>query len=339
MKTFLWMFIDLTQKDEAKGIQSSQWMATSLGIANVAMKGKYFAWRLWLWLKAYILDHGDLPVDQQGNGRTSVIKNEDLASELHLHLQTIGKYVKAGDIVQYLSDKGVQRKFGMKKVISLATMKCWMHELGYWWQHNHCGQYVNGHECSDVISYCQNKFIPAWLQLKPQMWKWLKDGVTEVPLSPGVHPVTVWQHNESTFYANDCCQSGWVEKGAGAKPQPKGEGESVMISDFVSPEYGWCKSPNGKECGRVVFRAGRAQDGYFTAEDIFAQTAKALDLLAKYHPDSNHVFIFDNAPTHLKCAEDDLSLVKCQRGSRSGELMPQWWTVLGKSSEDQMGKF
>jgi len=115
-----------------------------------------------------------------------MIKHEDLAADLHLHLQTIGKYVKAGDIVEYLSDKGVQRKFGMKKVISLATAKCWMHKFGYQWQCNHHGQYVDGHECPNVISSCQNHFIPAWMQLKPQMRKWLKDGVTEAPLSPGV---------------------------------------------------------------------------------------------------------------------------------------------------------
>ena len=108
MKTFLWTFIDLTQKAKAKGIQSSHWMAASLGTANVAMKGKYFARKLRLWLKAYILNRGDLSVDQQGIGRISMIKHEDLAADLHLHLQTVGKYVKAGDIVEYLLDKGVQ---------------------------------------------------------------------------------------------------------------------------------------------------------------------------------------------------------------------------------------
>jgi len=199
-------------------------------------------------------------------------------------------------------------------VISLATAKHWMHELGYRWQRNHRGQYVDGHECPDVISYRQNHFIPTWTQLEPRMRKWLKDGVTEVPLSPGVQPVTVWRHDESTFYANDRRQSGWVEKGAGATPQPKGEGESIMISDFVSPEYGWCKSPDGKECARVVFRAGKARDGYFTAEDILAQTAKAIDLLSKYYSDSDHVFIFDNAPTHLKRAEDALSARQMPKG-------------------------
>ncbi|KIK72051.1 hypothetical protein PAXRUDRAFT_22463 [Paxillus rubicundulus Ve08.2h10] len=32
-----------------------------------------------------------------------------------------------------------------------------------------------------------------------------------------------------------------------------------------------------------------------------------MDLLQKHYPDSDHVFIFDNASTHLKHAEDALS--------------------------------
>ena len=315
IKIFLWTFIDLSQKAEGQGsTQKPQWIAASLKAAGIAMKGTYFARRLRLWSKAYILDRDDLPVDLRGNSKISMIKHEDLASDLHLHLQTVGKYVKAGDIMQYLLDKGVQRRFGLKKTVSLATAKRWMHELGYRWQRNHRGQYVDGHERPDVVSYRQDVFIPAWTELEPRMRMWLKDGITEVPLQPGVRPVTVWRHDESTFYANDRRQSGWVKKGAGAKPQPKGEGESIMISDFVSPEHGWCKSPDGKECARVVFRAGKGRDGYFSAENIIAQTGKAMDLLEKYYPDSDHTFVFDNAPTHLKRAEDACSARHMPKG-------------------------
>ena len=50
-----------------------------------------------------------------------------------MHLQSIGKYVKAANLVQYLSDSLVQKYFGMKSTISLATAKRWMHTLGYRW--------------------------------------------------------------------------------------------------------------------------------------------------------------------------------------------------------------
>jgi hypothetical protein len=42
-------------------------------------------------------------------------------------------------------------------------------------------------------------------------------------------------HDESTFHANDHHKigwSGWSHKSATGKPQAKGEGESIMVSDF-----------------------------------------------------------------------------------------------------------
>ncbi|KIK80988.1 hypothetical protein PAXRUDRAFT_88551, partial [Paxillus rubicundulus Ve08.2h10] len=102
MKNFLWMFCDLTRKVEVKGNQSSHWIAASLATAQTTMKEKWFVRKLHLWLNAYILDQEDLPLDCFGGWKTSKIDDEDLATKLHLHLQGIGKYIKANNLVQYL---------------------------------------------------------------------------------------------------------------------------------------------------------------------------------------------------------------------------------------------
>jgi hypothetical protein len=60
----------------------------------------------------------------------------------------------------------------------------------------------------------------------------------------------------------------------------------------------------------VLFRAGKARDGYFTNEEILAQAAKAMDILEKDYPHDDHVLLFDNATTHLKRADDALSARK-----------------------------
>ena len=83
-----------------------------------------------------------------------------------------------------------------------------------------------------------------------------------------------------------------------------------MVADFVSADYGWLRSPDGKEHARVLFKAGKPQDGYFTNDDIVAQTGRAMDVLSKHYTNEDHVFIFDNAKTHLKCANDALSARK-----------------------------
>ena len=59
------------------------------------------------------------------------------------------------------------------------------------------------------------------------------------PLSGGEHCIVVWFHDESMFYANDQRKLQWVHQNESAVPQPKGEGASLMVTDFVSADYGW----------------------------------------------------------------------------------------------------
>jgi hypothetical protein len=44
----------------------------------------------------------------------------------------------------------------------------------------------------------------------------------------------------------------------------------------------------------------KKRDGYFTNEDIIEQTRHAMDIVEKYFPHDQHVFIFNNATTHSK---------------------------------------
>jgi hypothetical protein len=80
-----------------------------------------------------------------------------------------------------------------------------------------------------------------------------------------------------------------------------------MVTDFVSADYRWLQSPDGKEEARVLFKAGKARDGYFTNEDILKQTATAMEILKKHYLDEDHVLVFNNATTHLKHADGALS--------------------------------
>lgn len=77
-----------------------------------------------------------------------------------------------------------------------------------------------------------------------------------------------------------------------------------MVSDFVSADYSWLRSPDGKELVHVLFRAGRAWDGYFTNDEIICQVETAMTILEKYFPHEDHVFVFNNARTHLKQVGD-----------------------------------
>ncbi|KZP06115.1 hypothetical protein FIBSPDRAFT_914755 [Athelia psychrophila] len=191
--------------------------------------------------------------------------DETLAQEIHLHLQSIGPYCKAMDIVDFLDTPEMRARTGFNKQIGLVTAQEWMKKLEYRWTLTPTGQYVDGHE-------------------RPDVW-----------------------HDESQFYANDRRQRRWVHKLETAVPRPKGQGASQMVADMASADYGFLRSPDGKHEARVLFKAGKNRNGYFTNTDILAQAHKAMDILEQFYPDEDHVLVFDNATTHHKHADGALS--------------------------------
>jgi hypothetical protein len=59
---------------------------------------------------------------------------------------------------------------------------------------------------------------------------------------------------------------------------------------------------------RVFFEAGNARDGWFTYVELLAQTDRAIDIFeSKTRGTATGLFLFDNAPSHQKRADDALS--------------------------------
>ncbi|EEB97145.1 hypothetical protein MPER_03592 [Moniliophthora perniciosa FA553] len=113
-----------------------------------------------------------------------------------------------------------------------------------------------------------------------------------------------------------------------------------MVADFMSADYGWLRSPDGKESARVYFSAGKGKDGYFENKDILAQAHRAMDILAKHYPDEDHILIYDNTTTHRKRAEDALSATKMPKGpSPNFFLEVNVLDEKGNHLYDQHGKY
>ncbi|CAK5267995.1 unnamed protein product [Mycena citricolor] len=80
-----------------------------------------------------------------------------------------------------------------------------------------------------------------------------------------------------------------VHEKESAAIKAKGEGVSLMIGRYVSPDYGWLKArtpgPDGSlDDAEVVLRPGKARDGYQTNEDILKQATHAMNTLDRdYH--------------------------------------------------------
>lgn len=83
-----------------------------------------------------------------------------------------------------------------------------------------------------------------------------------------------------------------------------------MVVDFVSADYGWLTSLDRWEQTCILFKAGKACDGYFTNNNIIKHTTAVIDILDKDYSSKDHVLGFDNATTHLKCEDNALSAQK-----------------------------
>jgi hypothetical protein len=105
-----------------------------------------------------------------------------------------------------------------------------------------------------------------------------------------------------------------------------------MVSDFLTSEWG--RLYNGKECvpfffhplffitqchdreACIFFKAGKNRDGWFGLDDLMTQVDKAINIfkgLTKGH--AQGLFLFDNAPSHQKCAPNAISAWKMVKGA------------------------
>jgi hypothetical protein len=73
---------------------------------------------------------------------------------------------------------------------------------------------------------------------------------------------------------------------------------------------------------RIVFKPGKNRDRYFDSKELLIQVDRAIDIFeAKVNGLAQGLFLFDNAPSHLKRASDAISATKMVK-SASLFLMP-----------------
>ncbi|KZT32519.1 hypothetical protein SISSUDRAFT_1072510 [Sistotremastrum suecicum HHB10207 ss-3] len=267
-----------------------------------------------------------LPTLHYQNAKRAMVEDEDIRREIKLHIQSVGKWFTADHIVEYSGRPEVLQRWGLTKAISPRTALRWLAAMKYQYGKEKKGMYLDGHEREDVVKYRQDVFIPLWSGYEKRML--LKDRQGVVTQWPGLgrfpldRRVVLVTHDESTFYGNDQRQTRWQSSEEKPKPMRKGEGPSIMISDFCSPDFGWLRvekeGSNSVRDARVVFKAGKNRDGYFDGDDFLAQVDTAIDVFEEKYPLGNVVglFAFDNAPSHQRRAPNGLTARKIPKGTQ-----------------------
>jgi hypothetical protein len=196
------------------------------------------------------LRSGDLPLHQLNRKRGTIIDNEDIVEEIKARMvqKASGSFLKAQDVVEIVASAEMQAILVQKRIskvsISTKTALRWLEKLGWKYGKLKHGMYLDGHERLDVVEYRQ-AFVERWMGHERRFHRW-DDDETELP-RPNGFPVPgangrfrliLVTHDESTFFQNDECDMGWNHTTSKSKPKAKGNGQSLMVSDFLTPDWG-----------------------------------------------------------------------------------------------------
>lgn len=227
---------------------SYSWRESSILAAKAVGHGVMHARNLRKWIKTYL--HSEkLPLHRYGTYHSSILDDEDFRRDIQLHLTEIAKkgYIRAQDIVDYVATPEVQQRLGMKACgIHVRTARRWLHKLNWRYQQKKKGMYIDGHEREDVVEY-RKRFVERWREYEKRFVTYGNDGnvlstPTGFPVPQGVRfRLILVTHDESTFYENDRRKLQWVNDKAKPVAEKKGEGQSIMVSEFLTSEWGRLK--------------------------------------------------------------------------------------------------
>ncbi|KAJ7455083.1 hypothetical protein FB451DRAFT_985540, partial [Mycena latifolia] len=230
---------------------SYTWRQSSMIVSESQGHGSYLARRIREWLHTY-LSTDKLPLHKIGRYASSLLDDEDFSLAIKLHLQAVAEkngHFRANTIVDYVASPEMQALLVERGVpvqqhtISVWTARRWLKTLDFRFGRRKNGMYIDGHERDDVVKY-RMAFVKRWIEeYEPRIAKFNTEGVC-IGLPGGTcldgkpYRLIVATHDESTFFGNDRLKVGWIHPSFKAKPEPKGQGQSIMISDFLTPEWG-----------------------------------------------------------------------------------------------------
>jgi hypothetical protein len=215
----------------------------SIMAAKAVNRGQSHALQLRRWITAYMHD-GTLPTHRL-RGRRSILSNEDIKLKLHSHLLELQatRDVQAQDVCDYMASDKIKAYLGRTYTIKLNTASSWMAELAWSFGGSERGMYIDGHEREDVRQY-RTAFLERWTTYEERMLLLDRNAVvTKLPHIDASDParsrrLVLYTHDESTFYSNDRRKQRWIHPDMTRVPQPKDQGESLMVADLLSPEFG-----------------------------------------------------------------------------------------------------
>jgi len=200
-------------------------------------------------IRTWILDfvqEGKLPFHSYGYTRQTVLEDEDVVQEIQGELSQKSKagFIWAQNVCDIVAGEKLQNLFlrlGVQKpFISLSTAQRWLAKLKWRYRKVKNGMYIDGHERDDVVAY-RCTFVHRWAEYKTRFPFWDNN---PHPHPSNSHALVLITYDESTFFQNDERTTRWSHQDSRPAPKPKGEGQSLMVSDFLTAEWGHLHDDN-----------------------------------------------------------------------------------------------
>jgi hypothetical protein len=231
------------------------WRKASLVVAKSESHSGARAQSMRQWVLRFVQTH-DLPHLKYSWTRSTILEDEDVSQEIQFQLEEKVKNgsIKATDLVDVVTSPKIQEHFKLagidKASISERTAHRWMNRLGWRYGKQPNGMYIDGHEREDVVQY-RTAFVQRFKQYERRFHLWDDNGEElppprgfPVPEAAGRFRLVLVTHDESTFFQNDQRKVYWDQKGSSKNPRPKGDGQSLMVSDFLTSDWGRLRDDN-----------------------------------------------------------------------------------------------
>jgi hypothetical protein len=171
-----------------------------------------------------------------------VLEDNDVLQEIQEELaeKAKGGIIKAEDVCEIVVSEKIQTLFARlgvhKPGISKTTAQRWLAKLKWRYSKKKNGMYIDGHERDNIVAYRQ-AFVYQWAEYESRFQIWDNNG-NPIPHLPDSHPLILITHNESVFFQNNERTTCWSHQDSRPAPKPKGEGQSLMVSNFLTSEWG-----------------------------------------------------------------------------------------------------
>jgi hypothetical protein len=207
-------------------------------------KGSYRAKIINKWAKSWI-ENSVLPVSLQGCHQKvkSFVDDEDVIEKsLEFIREKDGKITPK--LYRTFINDTLFLQMGINATISEKTSRVWLRKLGFIPQSRKKGIYYDGHERPDVLEY-RSIFLKKMEEFKQLMPTFKENNMDQKdPVLPNEEKLHIFvTHDEYLFYANDDCPLIWTPLGK-LPLCKKGQGKSLMVSDFLLKTIGRLKLTN-----------------------------------------------------------------------------------------------